>query len=82
MNSSKRVKPKAGPKSANIVVKRTPGGNVPRMALRAINAADQTISQMYAKRANSVVSEKRYTSLTSPSRTSLEAVTAKANTFL
>ena len=36
-----------------------PRVSVPRMALYAINAADQTILRMYAKMANSVVSEKR-----------------------
>ena len=62
--------------------KRIPGVNVPRMVLLAINAADRTTSQAYAKTANSVVSEKRYTSSTSPSRTSSKAVTTKAIIFL
>ena len=77
---------KAGPncpkKIASIVVKRIPRVNVPRMALLAINAADRTILQEYAKTANSVVSEKRYMSLTSSSRTSSKAVTTKAIIFL
>ena len=54
---------KAGPNSpkkiASIVVKRIPRVNVPRMALLAINAANRTTSQAYAKTANSVVSEKK-----------------------
>ena len=73
---------KAGPNSpkkiASIVVKRIPRVNVPHMALLAINAADRTILQAYAKTANSVVSEKRYTSSTSPSRISSKAETTKA----
>ena len=69
-------------KIASIVVKRIPRVNVQRMALLAINAADRTTSQAYAKTANSVVSEKRYMSLTSPSRTSQKPVTMKAITFL
>ena len=62
ISSSKRVRHKAGPNSpkkiASIVVKRIPRVNVPRMTLLAINAADRTTSQAYAKTANSVVSEK------------------------
>ena len=86
ISSSKGVKHKAGPNSpkkiASIVVKRIPRVNVLHLALLAINAADRTTSQAYAKTANSVVSEKRYMSLTSPSRTSQKAVTMKAITFL
>ena len=57
------MKHKAGPNSpkkiASFVVKHIPRVNVPRMALLAINAADQTILQAYAKTANSVVFKKQ-----------------------
>ena len=58
ISSSKRVKHKAGPNSpkikiASIMVKCTPCVNVPHRALHTINAADRTISQVYAKTANS-----------------------------
>ena len=63
------------------VAERTPSVSVPRMALHAINAAYQTISQVCAKTEISVVSEKRYTSLTSLNRTSQKAVMTKVIIF-